>query len=346
MGRAFLVRLIAVAALAVSACTVHDTETPGLTGPSEFATSIEVTATPDHVRQDGESQSTIAVRARDANGQAKAGLALRLGMSVNGTVQDFGTLSARNVVTGSDGRATVVYTAPSAPPAGAGGSGTTIDIVATSLGTNAQNSQTQTASIALVPPGVILPPGGNPVASFVVSPVPVSAGVSTRFDATASLPGLNSTRLISYAWSFGDGSSANTSVANHTFTAAGAYSVTLTVTNDRGLSASTTQAVSVVTTALPTANFAFSPSAPLPGALVQFNGGLSAAAPGRTIVQYLWNWGDGDNDPPPSGVTQEHDYQIAGTYTVVLTVIDDLGQRGTKATPVVVGSSGGPNLKR
>src|ERR1700754_5160974 len=105
MGRAFVVRLIAVRALAGSGCTVHDAENPGLTGPSEFATSIEVSATPDHVRQDGASQSTVVVRARGINGEAKAGLNLRIGMSVNGTAQDFGTLSARNVVTGSDGRA-------------------------------------------------------------------------------------------------------------------------------------------------------------------------------------------------------------------------------------------------
>src|SRR4051812_11996502 len=99
MGRALLVRLIVLGSTTLSACTVHQTETPGLSGPSELAVSIEVSATPDHVRQDGVSQSSIAVSARDANGRALAGLGIRLDMSVGGITQDFGTLSERNVVT-------------------------------------------------------------------------------------------------------------------------------------------------------------------------------------------------------------------------------------------------------
>ena len=344
MGRAFHVRRITVAAvasvalLAISACTVHQTDTPGLAGPSEFATSIDITATPDHVRQDGVSQSTVVVRARDASGQPIAAMGMRFAMAVGGTVQDFGTLSARNGVTGSDGRATVVYTAP-AFPEGSSGSGTTIEIVATNVGTNAQTAQSQSVAINLIPPGVILPAGGEPIASFVVSPTPVSVGVTARFDATSSVPGLNSARLTAYSWSFGDGSGANTSVANHAFAAAGTYSVTLTVTNDRGFSASSTQSVTAGTTTVPTAAFVFSPADPQVGQVVFFNAATSTAASGRRLASYAWNFGDGVTK---SGVTTTHDFDRAGAYAVTLTVTDDLDQTRTDTqTVTVVGTTTG-----
>jgi PKD repeat protein len=85
----------------------------------------------------------------------------------------------------------------------------------------------------------------------------------------------------------------------------------------------------------PTADFVFSPSAPVIGQLVQFNASASRAAPGRTLVQYIWNWGDGEVDEGP---LDEHDYFAAGVYTVTLTVVDDVGQEGTVAKTVSVGS--------
>ena len=337
MWSAPFARLIVFAAVAGSACTVHETEIPSLIGPSEYALSIEVTATPDHIRQDGESQSAVVVRARGPNGQPVRALAIRLDMAVGSTIQDFGTLSERNVVTGNDGLARAVYTAPRTPQ-GFNGPGTTMSILATPYGTNSQNSVTHSVSIDLVPPGVILPPGGDPVASFVVSPTPVSVGVAARFDASASVAGANSSQLT-YSWSFGDGSGASGVAVNHTFSTVGTFSVVLTVTNDRGLTDSETQTVSVVGTARPTADFVFSPTEPAPLTEVHFNAQLSTPAPGRRITQYLWNWGDGDSG---TGALQEHDYLVAGNYTVVLTVVDDLGQRGTKAVEVPVGVPSDP----
>jgi PKD repeat protein len=40
--------------------------------------------------------------------------------------------------------------------------------------------------------------------------------------------------IQSYAWSFGDGSTATGSTASHTYTEAGAYAAVLTVTDNRG----------------------------------------------------------------------------------------------------------------
>ncbi|HEX32137.1 MAG TPA: PKD domain-containing protein, partial [Candidatus Acetothermia bacterium] len=41
-----------------------------------------------------------------------------------------------------------------------------------------------------------------------------------------------------------------------------------------------------------------------------------------TIASYNWIFGDGDT---ATGVTTSHTYTTSGTYTIVLTVIDDQG---------------------
>src|SRR5262245_2025266 len=108
------------AAALLSACTVQQTEIPDLMGPSDLALSVTVTATPDQLSQDGSSQSTIVVSARGPNGEAASNVSFRMDMFASGTFVDYGTLSARTVATGNDGRATVTYTAPPPPPPSAG----------------------------------------------------------------------------------------------------------------------------------------------------------------------------------------------------------------------------------
>src|SRR5262245_8661870 len=118
MKRVSTLAAAAAAAFIFSGCTVHQTEAPPLTGPSEPALSLTVQATPDSLNQDGGSQSAIRVTARGPNGAPIAGLALRMDTMVNGVIADFGTLSSRSIVTGSDGVATTVFTAPPPNPFG------------------------------------------------------------------------------------------------------------------------------------------------------------------------------------------------------------------------------------
>src|SRR5881628_1915553 len=92
-------------------CTVHQTEAPPLTGPSEFALALHLTVTPDSISQDGGSQSSITIQAIGPTGQPVSALPVRLDMLVGNVAQDFGTLSARTIVTGSDGKASAVFTA-------------------------------------------------------------------------------------------------------------------------------------------------------------------------------------------------------------------------------------------
>src|SRR3954465_9506156 len=115
MGRTHFSRRIlapVAAALLLSACTTHKQETPSLTGPSALGTSLVITLSPDVLAQDGSSQSLVQIQAYDSNGPPLGNKALRVAVAVDGFVTDFGRLSAKNLVTDTNGRASVTYTAP------------------------------------------------------------------------------------------------------------------------------------------------------------------------------------------------------------------------------------------
>jgi hypothetical protein len=144
--RAFARPALLVGVLALTAgCTVHQTEVPGLAGPSEFALTFRVTATPDHVAQDGVSQATMLVTAINSTGGPAKGVTFVLYMN-----QDYGLLSPTTVVTDKDGRATAVYTAPLAPPNGGSGE---IRLYAEPVGSNYETAVSEYASILLLPAG-------------------------------------------------------------------------------------------------------------------------------------------------------------------------------------------------
>jgi PKD repeat protein len=327
--RTFLRVLSALLLLALwtAGCTVKKTEPPVATGPSELATSITLTATPDTLTQDGASQSQIVAAVRDAHGQPLRGLEMRLDIALNGVVQDFGRLSAKNITTGSDGRAAVVYTAPAAIAGYAGQ--TLVSVLVTPVGTNASTQLQRTVEIRLVPPGVITPPG-SPVPNFSISPSAPQLLQQVQFDASdAELD-----RVINaYHWSFGDGNTGSGRVVTHQYRTAGDVVVTLTVTDTTGTRSSRPKTLRIGEGDRPKADFTFSPGAPAPGQDVFFNASTTTAGAGRRIVRYEWDFGNGQAG---SGVTTALRFAADGTYTVTLTVTDDAGLTGVASKPVKI----------
>jgi YD repeat-containing protein len=68
---------------------------------------------------------------------------------------------------------------------------------------------------------------------------------------------------------------------------------------------------------------------------INFNGGGSFDSDG-SIVSYSWNFGDGVTG---SGAVPLHNYAATGTYTVTLTVTDNLGAQGSATTSATITTS-------
>lgn len=334
------VRLIAAAAATCAAACVHKTEEPPLSGPSTFATSLRLQAVPDRINQDGASQSSISIQAFGPTGAALSGVALRIDMLFQGELADFGTLSARSVVTGNDGTARVVYTAPPPLPSSISTSAT-VSIRAIPIGTDASASNGQTVDIRLMPTGVILPPSGTPTASFTFGPQPVSVGVPVIFDGSTSKPGTNSAQISAYAWNFGDGQTGSGQSATHTFQSTGTFNVTLTVTNDRGLQAATSQPVSVGSSDPFTGDWVISPLNPVINVPILFNADAVQTSPGHQVTTFNWTFGDGTGG---TGFQTQHTYTVAATYNVILSVTDDLGRKKVFPPKAITVGTGGPTV--
>ncbi len=334
MVRAFRALALLLTVALAAACSVKDTPAPALSGPSELALSLTLAATPDILAQDGASQAQVIVLARDAGGKALPNVAVRLDITVGGVVVDFGTLSSKTVVTGSDGRAVAAYTSPRAP-AVAVDSGTVVSVLATPINSNFANATARAVDIRLVPTGTIAPPS-DLAAGFSMTPDAPGELDNVVFSATwcSSTVTSNCTSgsVTSWSWSFGDGATASGQVATHQFPV-GTYPVTLTIKDAANRAVSTTRTVTVTLGSSPTAAFVMSPSAPAPNQQVFFNAAASAGAGARTIVDYQWDFGNGWT---ARGVTTSHAFELAGVYSVTLTVVDDAGRRATVSQTLTV----------
>ncbi|MGV0110190.1 PKD domain-containing protein [Arthrobacter sp. CP30] len=162
-----------------------------------------------------------------------------------------------------------------------------------------------------------------PDAQFTASCVDLTCS----FDASASTDAEGG--IASYAWDLGDGNRATDRTASHTYATAGTYQVTLTVTDDRGVKDTSTQAVEVkAPNTAPKAAF----TASCNGADCAFDASTSADAEGA-IASYSWNFGDGASG---SGRTATHAYGESGTYDVGLQVTDGAGLTATSSQQVTV----------
>jgi len=82
----------------------------------------------------------------------------------------------------------------------------------------------------------------SPVASFVLPPK-VTSNQTVVFDASGSID--SDGVIVSYVWDFGDGTQGTGKAPTHVYQSPGHYTVTLTVTDDAGLTSSVTMVVTV-----------------------------------------------------------------------------------------------------
>lgn len=207
------------------------------------------------------------------------------------------------------------------------GSYTVVLVVTDDVGKTAAASQS-------IPVGS--PPA--PTAAFVYSPAQPAPAQQIVFDASLSSAAQGQT-ITNYAWVFGDSpTTINTpdKTITHTFTQSGTYTVSLRVTDSAGR-VSNTSATQQVTVGGAIANFTFTPSPGVTNVAMSFNGSGSLPSAGAsTITTWVWTFGDSTGVFTDFVPTRNHTFTSAGTYTVTLTVTDNLGRTGTVSKSVLV----------
>lgn len=140
--------------------------------------------------------------------------------------------------------------------------------------------------------------------------------------------------IVSRLWTFGDGATSSLATPSHAYAAPGSYLVTLSVTDSRGHTSSTTLVQRVLTP--PTGSFPQPPTINEKG-LISTSGYTVGDPDGERIVRLTWNWGDGSAEQiqvNPNWLS--HTYQNDGVYTVRMTMTDAQEQVGTFERTVTV----------
>jgi PKD repeat protein len=163
-----------------------------------------------------------------------------------------------------------------------------------------------------------------PVANFTATSISGTAPLNVTFiDTSTNSP-------TSWAWSFGDGSTVNSTIRNpvHTYNATGNYTVLLNATNNAGFN-TRTRVGYITVTAAPVANFtgiSVSGTAPLNVTFID----TSTNSP----TSWAWSFGDGSSENATIK-NPIHTYNAAGTYSVSLTAINAAGSSTKTQTSYV-----------
>lgn len=172
-------------------------------------------------------------------------------------------------------------------------------------------------------------------ASFTASPRAGASPLAVQFTDTSD-PG--SSPITQWFWDFGDGTSDTRQNPQHTYTAAGAYTVSLSVTTAVGQSPIASQLNFIEVEELPKANFSASPTsgpAPLNVNFTDLSSGGS-----DVITEWLWDFGDSTSSTLPS---PSHRYASDGVYDVSLTVTTSSGKSHTLTKAGFITAQQSPN---
>ena len=153
-----------------------------------------------------------------------------------------------------------------------------------------------------------------PAPEFVI-PEPCVDGGTYFIDSSS----VGNADIVSWEWNFGDGTGVDTS-ANpvHQFSGSGDYSITLTLTSDKGCTNDTVVVVNI----LPGPDAAFIVDPPSANLFVDLNFTDQSVPDGSPLSTWLWLFADGDSANTQNAV---HQYDFEGEYDVLLIVTDEAG---------------------
>lgn len=180
------------------------------------------------------------------------------------------------------------------------------------------------------PPTAALTIGGAssaaPVSGPIIAPVTITASAAGSTDVDGN--------IVATTINFGDGSApVNAVSASHTYSLAGTYSITATVTDNLGASASKSATLVVTSPNQPPAAVI---SATPGSAYAPVTVSVSAAGssdPDGTIASSLISFGDGTT---ATGLTASHQYSAAGVFTLTAKITDNQGASSSASATVTV----------
>jgi len=154
-------------------------------------------------------------------------------------------------------------------------------------------------------------------ATFTASSLTGCTPMITNFNDISS-PSSSSSPINSWAWDFGDGGTSTVQHPKYTFTKAGSYKVELTVSDG---SAFSSYSLIIKVLKNPVADFSIAKPEYCPGDAILFSNKTTLGD--TTIRSSTWDFGDGNIVSSKTDVTKT--YNLAGFYTVKLTIRDFFG---------------------
>ena len=329
--------ILLTVAMVVSSCRSNEVEVPPLTGDSGHHLFLTIQANPDHlvIHEPGRprEQSVISIQLKNQQGQGVPGENLKLRiLNIAGNEVAIGRLSDFNDRTDAAGFVRVTYTAPDTSEL-LGATSVVIEAILTNASyprevTDHHEIELQGSGPS---PGDCSSGGLLPQGEIQVNPTDPVIDQTVCFNAVEAFP-----TAVEFTWDFnGDGRpDASGTNACTSFNSAGTFQVTVlarTLDHDCG----TATAVVTVGPGEPaTCTIVASPSQVLIGEDVNFTA-ITDDPDGR-VRRFVWNFGDGET-ASSSRNTITHDYDSAGSFTVILTITDDQGNVSTCQTSVTVG---------
>ena len=159
-----------------------------------------------------------------------------------------------------------------------------------------------------------VPPDFVPPAISVSTTASASSGTAPLSVTFTSAVSGGSGSYSSYSWSFSDGTTASGASVSKTFSSAGTYTATLTVTDSFGTTATSSKTVTMNSPSQLSASIIAIPSSGTAPLTTQFTSTVSG---GTGSYTYSWNYGDGTTG---SEANPSHVYTTQGSYTATMTV--------------------------
>ena len=182
--------------------------------------------------------------------------------------------------------------------------------------------------------------GTQPPLGTVTGPSSAAEGDSAAFSAAGSIDPNGS--VVNYEWSFGDGATGTGADAAHTYTQDGVYAVSVSITDNEGLTDTVTTTITIANVAPIVGDFQ---GAPLSTGDVYTVAG-SFTDPGAETWTATVNWGDGSAVSTATlsdrNFSLTHAYTTPGTFTVTVSIADDDSTTSRTQTVVVTPSVSQP----